>query len=176
MGDSISEELVDIYDKENKPNGMVKSRAEAHKSRLFHRTVHIWVYTADSKVLIQLRANTEQNPNLWDLSVAGHVDAGEEPVDAAVREIKEELGIGIERSKLEFIMINRDSYHFQYVYIFRFDGMLNKLKPQLEEVRELSLVPIDEFENGLRTSPDKYVMRGQYWFEMINEIRNRCKV
>jgi 8-oxo-dGTP pyrophosphatase MutT (NUDIX family) len=32
-------------------------------------------------------------PNLWDVSVAGHISAGEGPVEAALREAQEELGV-----------------------------------------------------------------------------------
>lgn len=54
--------------------------------------VHCWVLSDDGKyVLIQRRsANTWCYPNKYDISLAGHVDAGEQPLDAMLRESHEE--------------------------------------------------------------------------------------
>ena len=35
--------------------------------------------------------NKDKNPGLWDISVAGHVSAGQDAISAAVREIYEEI-------------------------------------------------------------------------------------
>lgn len=45
------------------------------------------------QVLLGLRAGHKRNfPNCWD-TIGGHVEAGERPVDALARELKEELGV-----------------------------------------------------------------------------------
>lgn len=52
--------------------------------------------TDRSRVLLQRRADTGFMDDHWAASAAGHVEAGESCVDAAVREAREELGIGVD--------------------------------------------------------------------------------
>jgi 8-oxo-dGTP diphosphatase len=47
------------------------------------------------EVLLQLREGTGYMDGHWAAAAAGHVEAGESVLDAAVREAAEELGIGI---------------------------------------------------------------------------------
>ena len=53
------------------------------------------------RVLLQLRANTGYYDDYWAASAAGHIEAGESVVAAAVREASEELGIDIVPADLE---------------------------------------------------------------------------
>ena len=54
------------------------------------------------KVLLQRRRNTGFADGLWDFSCSGHVEHGESMKDTVVREAKEELGIKIEKSSVNF--------------------------------------------------------------------------
>lgn len=50
---------------------------------------------AGTEVLLQLRRNTGYMDGHWACAAAGHVEAGESVLDAAVREAAEELGVTI---------------------------------------------------------------------------------
>ncbi len=50
----------------------------------------------DKQVLLQLRANTGYMDGHWAMAAAGHVEADESVYDAAIREAREEIGVGIE--------------------------------------------------------------------------------
>ena len=52
------------------------------------------------EVLLQLRQGTGFMDGYWAAGAAGHVDAGESVVEAAVREAREELGIEIDGGDL----------------------------------------------------------------------------
>jgi len=52
------------------------------------------------EVLLQLREGTGYMDGHWAAAAAGHVEAGESVLDAAVREAAEELGITIDRADL----------------------------------------------------------------------------
>ena len=54
--------------------------------------VHCWVLSNDGKsVLVKKRAASVLNfPNRYDVSLAGHIDADENPLEAMLREIREE--------------------------------------------------------------------------------------
>lgn len=95
------DELIDILTPEGKPTGKTALKSEAHKNGWFHATVHIWLYTSDKKILLQQRAFTKKVfPGIWDISVAGHIAAGESILDAAKREVFEELGLEISENDL----------------------------------------------------------------------------
>ena len=51
--------------------------------------------TGATRVLLQLRQNTGYMDGHWAAAAAGHVEEGESVLEAACREVREELGIGI---------------------------------------------------------------------------------
>jgi 16S rRNA (adenine1518-N6/adenine1519-N6)-dimethyltransferase len=67
---------------------------EVHKNGILHRVVHVFVEDENGNILLQKRGpHVATHPNLWDYSAAGHVDEGENYMQAATRELAEELGI-----------------------------------------------------------------------------------
>lgn len=182
----MADELIDICDKNNNLLGIKKMKSEAHKNGLWHRAAHIWVYNSKGEILLQFRAKTKDLfPNMWDVSAAGHVSAGEEPIDSVLREIKEEIGISAKKEKIEFFKIIKwhgvfrriINNEFYYVYLYKFDGDIVNLKLQKEEVEAIRFTPIAETEEGLKTHPEKYTPNGNnYWFEAINEIKRKLNI
>jgi 8-oxo-dGTP diphosphatase len=74
------------------------------------KTVWVILYTAD-KVILGKRAPSTKNPNQWNF-FGGHVDQGETPSQAAVRELKEETGYKISESKLKLISTIGNATYF----------------------------------------------------------------
>ena len=146
------DELIDILDEQGKLTGKTCLKSEAHKHGYFHNTVHIWIYTADEKILLQKRAATKKVfPNLWDISVAGHIGAGEEIEIAAIREIEEEIGFTINKNQL--IKIGNRKHQvshangiidneFHHVFATKLTVPLNTLTIQKEEVAAIDLFPL----------------------------------
>jgi 8-oxo-dGTP diphosphatase len=52
------------------------------------------------QVLLQLRSGTGYRDGHWACAAAGHVEAGESVLDAAVREAREEVGVRIDPADL----------------------------------------------------------------------------
>lgn len=107
-------EYLDIVDENGNPTGQTIARDEAHRIGACHRTVHIWIIRESqggTMVLLQKRsAEKESFPGCWDISAAGHISAGDEPLLSAMREAKEELGLDIRPDEL----IPIGSIHLQY--------------------------------------------------------------
>jgi isopentenyl-diphosphate delta-isomerase type 1 len=103
----MTEELLDIVDDNDHVIGQ-ESRAVVHQRGLQHRGVHVFLFTDDGKMLIQKRsADRAASPSLLDCSISEHVKAGEDYHDAAVRGMKEELGVeGIEIERLTKFRMN----------------------------------------------------------------------
>lgn len=90
------DELFDIVDDMDRVVGQA-TRSEVHQKGLWHRAVHIVVRNKAGEVLLQQRSMLKDTcPGLWTTSCAGHLDAGEGYLAAAVRELQEELGIGVQ--------------------------------------------------------------------------------
>ena len=97
-------EYIDIFDKNNNPTGKVKEKQQAHDDGNFHRTAHIWIINDKNKLLLQKRsASKKSHPNCQDISVAGHIRAGESVLEGVIRELKEELGVEVEERELQYI-------------------------------------------------------------------------
>jgi isopentenyl-diphosphate Delta-isomerase len=87
-------DYVDVLDSSGRSVGKMKSKSEVHRDGEWHGAAHLWILNREGQILIQRRSPTKENwPNLWDVSVAGHISAGEGPVEAALREAQEELGV-----------------------------------------------------------------------------------
>ena len=143
------DELIDILTTEGKPTGKTALKSEAHKNGWFHATAHIWLFTLDKKILLQKRALTKKVfPGIWDISVAGHIGAGEEVLEGAKREVFEEIGLKLKEKELLKIGTRihqvshangiRDNEH-HHVFIAELKVPIHKLTMQEEEVAGLEL-------------------------------------
>ena len=143
------DELIDILTPEGKSTGKTALKSEAHKNGWFHATVHIWLFTKDEKILLQKRALTKKVfPGLWDISVAGHIAAGESILSAAKREVFEEIGLILNANELIKIGTRihqvthangiQDNEH-HHVFIAELKVPVQKLIIQKEEVEEIKL-------------------------------------
>ena len=151
------DELIDILTPEGKSTGKTALKSEAHKNGWFHATVHIWLFTSDEKILLQKRAMTKKVfPGLWDISVAGHVGAGEEILTSAKREVFEEIGLQLEEKDLIKIGTRihqvshqngiQDNEH-HHVFIAELKVPLSKLTIQKEEVDDIKLFDLSTLTN-----------------------------
>lgn len=95
------EEMLDIYDEGWEHIGTAP-RSEVHEKGLLHQVVHCWIIAQSEPVLyFQQRAHTKEDfPDCYDLACGGHIDAGEKPGTAAIREIREEIGLDIQTEQL----------------------------------------------------------------------------
>ena len=149
------DERIDILDSVGNFTDKTAMKSEAHKHGWFHPTVHIWLYTSDGKVLVQQRGkNKDTHPLLWDVSVAGHIGAGEEIELSALRETEEEIGLTISKNELEKIGIfksvhtHRDDLidcEFIHSFLCELKTPFEHLQKQNSEVEALALIPLNQF-------------------------------
>jgi isopentenyl-diphosphate Delta-isomerase len=88
----VAEEYLDVVDENNRVIGR-EARSVIHRTGLWHRGVHIFLFTPDRKLLVQERSLQQLSPNMLDCSVSEHLKTGEDYPDAAKRGLREELGI-----------------------------------------------------------------------------------
>jgi isopentenyl-diphosphate Delta-isomerase len=87
-------ELLDVLDEQGNATGRTKTKDAILRDGDWRRVVHIWVVDDHDQLLIQQRAvGRGIFDSLWDVSVGGGVRAGEPSIEAARRELQEELGL-----------------------------------------------------------------------------------
>jgi isopentenyldiphosphate isomerase len=157
------DEYIDIITSKGEPTGKTALKSEAHKHGWYHNTIHVWLFTKKGEILLQQRSHKKTiHPLLWDVSAAGHIDAGETFIEAAIRETKEEIGlqlqpkdltkIGVELHETSYDDGNIQDNEFHQVYIAELNVGLSDLTPQEDEVEALKLVSFSEFESLLNNS------------------------
>ena len=154
------DELIDIVNKNGALTGQSALKSIIHKKGYYHHTTHVWFYTSKGDILLSQRsARKIICPLLWDVSVAGHIDAGETAKQAAVRETKEEIGLSILESDLHEIGVFKcfQTYkngikdnEFHNTFITELKTPITKLIRQEEEVEALKLVSINTFKNFIK--------------------------
>lgn len=153
-------ELFDVIDSKGNPTGQIVSREKAHAEGIMHRTAHIWIIREmDGRVqiLLQKRSqNKDSFPGKFDTSSAGHIQAGDEPLESALRELKEELGISAAPEQLHFagtfpISFVKEFYgkvfrdeEVAFVYIYKEPVNTEELILQKEEVETVQWFDLEE--------------------------------
>lgn len=175
------EEYIDIVDQNGTPTGISAPKSEIHAKGHLHNTVHVWLYSSKGEILLQQRAASKTIcPLLWDVSVAGHIDAGETIEQAAVREAKEEIGILISEDQLIKIGMFEcfQTYpngiidnEFNNTFIAEVAVNIEDLTPQQEEVEALKFVTISKFKTLLANSRNNnhFVPSNCKYYEFVVE-------
>ena len=147
------EEKFDVLNELGEFTGEIATREECHKKGLWHRAVYAFIIDEDGNILLQKRsANKKLWPNLWDVTVGGHVDAGEFGRQALIREVKEELGIEIKDDDIKYLIgstsinvqgdiINK---HYNECYLITKNIDVTNIRIQPEEVSEVKYFSKDE--------------------------------
>ena len=109
-------------------------RGEVHGNNLRHRAVHILIFNSLGELFLQKRSRwKDRHPLLWDSSAAGHVEAGEDYDETAVRELKEELGITAALTRVAKLPASeRTGQEFIWLYRGQHDGPFTLAPSEIE--------------------------------------------
>jgi len=96
-------EICDVVDRHGNRTGRIVERGTKLSSDEFYLAVHVWIRDESHNYLIQQRAlHLVSGPGVW-ATTTGYVTTGEESRDAAIREVKEELGLELSPTHLKRI-------------------------------------------------------------------------
>ena len=156
-------ELLTIYDADGRACGE-RPRAVVHAQGLFHHVCHLWVVGERDGVrgiwLQQRQFDRPLFPGGFDLTSTGHIDPGETPEIAVLREAREESGLHLTAADLTDGGSYRQRYsrgegggfddELAYIFIARIDG-IPPFQPG-PEVAQMMFVLLTDFadaqENG----------------------------
>ena len=162
-------ELWNIYDKHRHLTDRIHERGQEMKAGDYHLVVHVWIVNDDGQYLVQRRQPWKIGfPNMWDCSAAGSAIMGDDSEQAAVREVKEEIGIDLDIEKGERIFTVKFSHGFDDIWLVRQNAGIEELKLQEEEVAEAKWASEDEIK--------EMVKNGEFipfnYFDQLFEIVN----
>lgn len=151
----MDDEMIDVCTPEGLLTGRRKSKSAVHRDGDWHISVHIWILTPENQLLLQRRADDKENyPGLWDVSVAGHISAGETALEAGVREAAEEIGIDLGNDRFDSVariaeeVVLRDGRYrdneIHEIFLVRRAIDSAALVLQAEEVAAVRLVAVQE--------------------------------
>ena len=85
-------EKWDLYNAKREKTGLTMQRGENIPKGLYHLVVSVWIVNQQGQYLLSQRHPDKQYPLYWECT-GGAVLSGENSLQGAVREVKEELGI-----------------------------------------------------------------------------------
>lgn len=143
----MEEEIFPIVDEEGDIVGQAL-RSRCHDgTKLLHPVVHLHIFNTKGELYLQKRsAKKDIQPNLWDSSSAGHIDLGETPQEAVLREAYEELGItGIKPQFIISHIIETDrERELSYCYYALYDGEIRIDHDEVDDGRFFSVGEIEK--------------------------------
>ena len=158
-------EILDIVDEQGRPTGQTVPRAVAHAEGIRHRTSHVWIlrrHAGRVEVLLQMRCQAKDSfPGCYDISSAGHIPAGCDFVESALRELREELGLQARPEELILCGVRRFEYESAFhgrpfhdnqvsrVYALWRDVEPEALTLQKEEVERVDWMDYDRCVQGV---------------------------
>ena len=175
-------ELLDVLDELGNPTGEVETKDEIYRKGLWHRSSHIWIENDNKELLVQKRnPNKKTFPNLWAISVAGHVDSGETSKEAAIRELKEEVNLDVKEEELEYLFTikrvqpNGDTelHVFDDVYLLHKNIDIEKTKLQVEELTDIKYVYYQYLENIFKEGDKDYVPYSEEHEKLFSYLEDR---
>lgn len=131
-------EMWDVYDFRRSLTGRVHRRGDPMRTDEYHLVVQVWIRNSRGEWLISQRAPGKSEPLKWE-PTGGSVLAGEDSLAAALREVWEELGIALDRTRAELFCSARREQPtwanpgFLDVWVFEHDCEIENLRLQAEE-------------------------------------------
>ena len=160
----MTDELFDIVNEEDMVIGQ-EMRSIVHQHGLWHRGVHVLLFTRDGKLLVQQRSKDRVHaPLALDCSVSEHVKAGEDYYTAAMRGLMEEMGVtGIEIKPLVKFKMNYgpNDNEVSELYHGVVDPAVVRFDPV--EIERIDYFSVSELQKLIESEGSRF----SYWFEQI---------
>ena len=160
----MPDESFDIIDENDIVIGQ-ELRSIVHQRGLWHRGVHVLLFTREGKLLVQQRSKDRQHaPGALDCSVSEHVKAGEDYPAAAVRGMQEEMGVeGLDIQPLIKFKMNYGPNDNEISVVYR--GAVDPADVKFDpvEVERIDYYELVALQNLMKSEEVKF----SYWFEQI---------
>lgn len=169
MASLDTDQRVDVVDDANRVIG-VSRRSDVLPNGLGFRTVHVFVFDRENRLLLQqLRDDHPRSPGKYGSSVAGYLSAGETYFMAAQRKTLSELGICPELRWLgDFRMQDRRSNKFIGLFVAKVFN--DSLSFDRDVIRDVIAVDLDQLDVLVKADPNRFTPT---FLETYDHFRNQ---
>ena len=140
-------DFFEIVDDDDQVIGL-RPRSECHGNPdLVHRVSHVpCIQFRRKSVAAETLSAQGCSAGKWDTSVGGHVDPGENYLQAAYREMEEELGVTGQPLKVLYPSKIRNNFESENVmtYLVVYDGKICFNRTEIDEIRFWTPSEIDQ--------------------------------
>jgi len=153
------QELLDVVDERDVVIKRGVAREDIHARRLLHRSVIVFVLNSKGQIFVQERSPAKDvYPGLLLASCSGHVLSGESYKEAAIRELREELGIEVGPRALDrvcdFNCITPEEQEMTVLFVLEnYDKPINIDR---QEIISGKFVSVQELKNQTKLEPKKF--------------------
>ncbi len=148
-------ELIAIVD--GNDNIIGKYPRKNHAEGRLHRETSVLIINSKNEILIQRRSNN----NLLDYSASGHFPFNEGYLEGAIREVQEELGMNIPKSKFLKISKHRIDYtakhtnkRFITLWEVKGDYKISDINIDPEEVKSVEYLSVPKIKQIILNKPE----------------------
>lgn len=169
-------EIWDLYNENRELIGKDHVRGEQLPIDGYHLVVHVWIRNSKGEYLIAQRsANRTAFPLEWEC-VDGSVLKGEDSLQGALREVKEEVGVDLLPEKGQVILSDIKKIEFGKVvnkivdvWLFEYDGEVDLSNATTDEVAQVTWMNREQikklFEHNM------FVETLEYFFTEVDKER-----
>lgn len=166
-------EILDVVDEKDEVIGTA-TRKECHAQKLRHRGIQIFIINEEEDFFIQKRSEKKDVfPGLYEGGVTGHVLSGETYKQAAVRELKEELGIDVHENDLremfKFKMLFENEHELVTAFILDYDGTI---KVDEKEVVSGEFISLDELKKRIKNNEKEFTPAFLIGFDRYIKVKD----
>lgn len=156
----VTSERADVVNRQGRHTGLVLDLDLIHLLGLNHLDMHAWITNGTHFLQQQRHPRKLIMPDTWDISVSGHIQAGETPRDGAQRETNEETGLDLPLERFIYIgslAVEMDIPGWKQPHrtighnfvVMAPDLKIEDLRPQEGEVLGFRWYPLDQLEADL---------------------------
>ena len=168
----MAAEIWDLYDAKGQKTGKTMVRGQEVPPGLYHIGVHIWPINARGEFLVQRRALTVQwKPGIW-AATGGSAISGEDPLTAARRELREEIGYAASADEMHLVTRLRRSNSFCSVFSLRLDCPAEAFTLQTEEVSAVRWCSVQRLTHMI--AENAMYNYGDLYFRLLFEYQRAC--
>jgi isopentenyldiphosphate isomerase len=132
--------------------------------------------------MVNLKINKKKSPNMWDVSVGGHITYLESSLEAAKKEMKEEIGIEATEEDLELLFTEKREFTAKmkgkeiiirefidtYLYVMKEDKEVEDFKIQEEEISKIVWINFYVLNEYYKKDDERFVK--SFEFQKIFDI------
>jgi isopentenyl-diphosphate delta-isomerase len=165
LADTTHDDVV-LVDADDREIGVMQ-KLEAHRLGRSHRAISVFVRDGGGRLLLQRRAAGKyHSAGLWSNTCCSHPRPGEHALCAAVRRLREEMGVVAQLSPLFSThyraLVAEGLIEDEIVHVF--GGISRQMPdPDAAEVADWCWKTLDEIENDVRERPQAYTI----WFRQF---------